>query len=950
MAYISPSELSSRMSQPCRALIHFNARSIRKNYDNITSLLSAIGHQFSIICISETWLCEYDRDLFKFPSYSSEYCHRIDDAHGGAAIFISSCLHYHRRLDLALSIPGCESVWIELHEPHFSQDSKNLVVACIYRSPSSSVMEFCLALGEALKTLSLEGKRVIILGDMNINLLDDTKANVSEYISCFSGYGYECLITAPTRVPLHGNGTIIDHILSNLISPPEAAVIEVPVTDHYPIYASIGISNNNKISRCFKNILNTASFINIIEQCDWSAVKKCNNAEIAYQQFSSIISNAVTAASTLVVSRKKYLVPINPWLTPNLLKCLRKKDNLYKKTKKCPFNVHLQKRYKEYSNTLGKLLKAAKLMYFEDKIKRAGNDVKQQWKTVNNFLGRTTVHSDITLIHSEKRVIDNPSDIANSFNDSFGIDIPQSTASLEHTCSRLPHSFFLYPTSPEEVFTVINSIRNTSAGLDKFFAADMKLIAHLICDALCHIINLVFGTGFFPTSLKKAKIIPVFKKGDKRLISNYRPIAIISFFSKVIEKLFAGRLRCYLDKFHILSNKQFGFRPGYSTELAMISLTEEIKYAIDSGSVVGGVFLDLSKAFDSISHDILFQKLQSIGVSGVPLELIRNYLRDREQVVYVSGTFSNPKTINIGVPQGSILGPLLFLIYINDLPQCLAHSSCILYADDTTILTTDKDVDSMLFKLNTDLINIVKWFNKNKLNINAKKSNFVVFSSPNRIIPRNPSVFVSDTQIHSTSSTMFLGVKLDEHLKFNSHVLELTRKAAYAIRIFLKVRPFFRFEILLSLYYAFFHSNIIYCISSWGNTYATHLSAIQHLQNQALRIITFSGFMSNASSLLCSHGILSVQKLAKYFLGILIYKYVNGKLPIPLLHSSQFPQSSSTRFAKANNFLLPKPRTNYGKFTTKFSSISLWNSLPLEIKNRSLEMFKKGLRSHLLNS
>lgn len=147
---------------------------------------------------------------------------------------------------------------------------------------------------------------------MNINLLDDTNANVSEYISCFSGYGYECLITAPTRVPLHGNGTIIDHILSNLISPPEAAVIEVPVTDHYPIYASIGISNNNKISRCFKNILNTASFINIIEQCDWSAVKKCNNSEIAYQQFSSIISNAVTAASTLVVSRKKYLVPINP--------------------------------------------------------------------------------------------------------------------------------------------------------------------------------------------------------------------------------------------------------------------------------------------------------------------------------------------------------------------------------------------------------------------------------------------------------------------------------------------------------------------------------------------------------------------------------------------------------------------------------------------------------------
>lgn len=349
-----------------------------------------------------------------------------------------------------------------------------------------------------------------------------------------------------------------------------------------------------------------------------------------------------------------------------------------------------------------------------------------------------------------------------------------------------------------------------------------------------------------------------------------------------------------------------------------------------------------------MNHHILFKKLNAIGITGPALTLIKSYLFDRKQTVCISGTYSEFKLTNIGVPQGSLLGPLLFLIFINDLPQCLKFSTGVLYADDTTIFTTDTNLESLIVKLSADSNNLTTWCRENMLTINSSKSRFIVFRSHHKIIPENCSICLNGNQLLCSDYGTFLGVELDKHLKFQKHISLLTRKVAFGIRILIKVRPYFGLKTLISLYYAFIHSHISYCISSWGNTYPTHLSPLQHIQNQAIRIITHSHFCCSSLPLLREHNILSVSNLVKYSLCIIAFKFFCGRLPIEIITANQLPLQSCTRFALHNNFLLPKAQTNYGKQAVHFSAAYEWNCLPDLTKSASnIYSFKNSLRAHL---
>lgn len=255
---------------------------------------------------------------------------------------------------------------------------------------------------------------------------------------------------------------------------------------------------------------------------------------------------------------------------------------------------------------------------------------------------------------------DNPESVADAFSNYFFKIFSEKHSSSCCNLQRSNHSFFLFPVSPDDVSTAIKSLKETGPGINKISARHLKLAVDIISEPLSIIINLAFKHGSFPTSLKIAKVLPIFKKGDKQSISNYRPICILSSLSKVIEKLLITRLNKYLNKFNILKPCQFGFRAGSSTNLAILSLSDFIKHSIDAGFVVGSVFLDFTKAFDTINHVILSKKLESYGITGPSLKFLNSYLLNRKHTVYISGSFSSTKTINQGVPQGSLLGPLLF--------------------------------------------------------------------------------------------------------------------------------------------------------------------------------------------------------------------------------------------------------------------------------------------------
>lgn len=596
------------------------------------------------------------------------------------------------------------------------------------------------------------------------------------------------------------------------------------------------------------------------------------------------------------------------------------------------------------------LLREAKKRYYENELTKHQGDPKKQWNLLNNFLNESSGNSPISEIIYNNISLQQPTSIANAFSDFFS-SIPTTQSGIPKcSVSRVASSFFLLPVTADEVCSVLLNLKNKCAGLDNISAYHLKLVARNISGILSDIINLMFQQGVFPKLLKKSKIVPVFKKDDKRTVSNYRPISILSSLSKVIEKLFVDRLSNYLSKFNILHPCQFGFRSGSSTSLALVSLLDYLKKSIDSGKFIGSVFLDFTKAFDTINHATLFNKLEAYGVTGAPLTFLKNYLHNREWSVYVSGASSETKLINQGVPQGSILGPLLFIIYINDLVDAIKSTHCVLYADDTTIIAAEDSLTALTLHLNNTFLDISKWCYENQLIINPAKTKFMIFRSAQRPLPFHQPLTLGPHSIPTCDTVIFLGVHLDCHLKFNLHTNHLRKKTSFGIRAIIKAREVFHINVLMSLYFAFIHSHIMYGIAAWGNTYDCHLSPIQNIQNQVIRIITNSSRYSSAGHLLQDNKILPVRKLFFYSIAVLLFQLRNALLPFEFIDSVFLQNNNVTRFAMNLNFLLPASRTNYGKMTTAYAAITFWNNMPLSVKTMpTLSSFKKSLKSFLLN-
>ena len=396
--------------------------------------------------------------------------------------------------------------------------------------------------------------------------------------------------------------------------------------------------------------------------------------------------------------------------------------------------------YNRYRNFVTKEIRNKKKLYYDQKFRELGSNMKGTWNLINGIMGRNNRETDehFHLLDNSGEQIDDSKLIANSFNNFFvsiGQQIldsfsPQNTNFLSYLTDNYLDSFFVSPVSANSVKKIILSLKNKSCNARVLPVTILKKISDILAPVLSELINKSLIQGKFPSILKDAIVIPVHKDGSKHNVNNYRPISILSTYSKIFEKVMYSQLSNYFEYKNIFNKNQYGFRSNKSTTQAMLSLLRDVYSSLDNENLYFSIFLDLKKAFDSVSHTILLSKLSHYGVRGAPLSWFRFYLSGRTQRVFVNGETSCKRAVTCGVPQGSVLGGLCFLIFFNDFHSASNYFNCTLFADDSTLSVKfpKQSLPEINLTINRHLISVNNWLYANKLMLNSNKTKFMIFS------------------------------------------------------------------------------------------------------------------------------------------------------------------------------------------------------------------------------
>ena len=626
-------------------------------------------------------------------------------------------------------------------------------------------------------------------------------------------------------------------------------------------------------------------------------------------------------------------------------------------------HLELTQEYEEKSKTLLKDLKKAEKDYYDAEFRKHKNDMKQTWKLINNVINRRK--NKVTMITKMKsengQIVTNQEQICNTLNKHFTTNGPNLAKNLpilkgvspkDYLPNKTSISLFMFPTSKDEIENLIDKLKlGKACGPDGINASFIKHGKTAISEILTKLINECINVGFFPDCLKRALVVPIHKKDDKDIPNNYRPISLLPCISKLFEKVIYKRIVDFCKSQKIISEKQFGFRNKHSTQNALTHLTDLIAEKMDNSETSIVVFLDLAKAFETVNHKILLEKLEHYGIRGIPLELMKSYLSGRKQSVKCGNHFSVYMDIECGVPQGSILGPLLFLLYVNDLPNIIDLSG-ILFADDTCVLSSSKSISIVINDTNEKLKRLDKWFITNKLTVNYTKTNYMVFSGM-RASVFNGTIRMGSCILSKVSSTKYLGLMIDDQLNWKAHVSYLRSKISSCSNIMYKLRYLVPLESCVSVYYSLFYSKTSYGIMSWGHAHHDVVNPIRIMQNKIVKTILFQPICTRIRPLFATLNLLNVNDIFKLEISKHVHKFLSNALPDVFINQYCLitnTRTVQTRAAGRNDIIMKRTKKDIGKRTSTVLGATIWNGIPQNIRTLSFHAFRKTYKTFLIEN
>jgi hypothetical protein len=944
-----------------------------------------------VIAIQEIWDLRYP-DLVPLDGFNPIiFKKRRDMRGGGVGFYVRNGL----KAELIETLSPFENKIIEAITIQLSYPSidKKVLLSCIYRSngpvagitASQQLDNFMEKFSLLLSDLNATNKTSYVFLDANINLLNLHNPDVSNYMNCILEKGFLQVITKATRIH-NDSKSLIDHVLSNSRSLNICSgTLISDISDHFftflmPNCAPVLMhSHRTIISRDF-SVVNLHEFRDQLEAADWNHVYNQLEVDTAYEEFWSTYNTLFN--QTFQLKRQRFNKNIHKkqkFMTNGLL-ISRKTKNILHKTSIANPTVENLSKFKNFKTVYQRVLRAAKKLYFTSKIEQNAKSPKKTWETLNEIMGKSKKMDNVDKINIEGNLESDPTEIANHFNRFFtavGSQISDSVLPI----NKNPEDFINYGrdvpdlllqnTTPEHIQKVIKNLQPKYSNDAQGVSTKMvKLIGKGISYPLAHIFNLSLRDGVFPNKLKLCRVIPIFKAGDPLECDNYRPISLLSSISKILEKIVSKKLIDHLLTNDLLYTHQYGFLPGRSTEHNLLQITNYISQALNEGNYCVGVFLDLKKAFDVCSHDILLKKLKKMGIRGVAYNWFKNYLSGRSQFVDINGNKSDPLSLDISVIQGSTLGPILFLCYINDFFAASTLFS-VLFADDATALGKGKILADLTNYINGELQKIANWFRVNKMAVNTAKTKFIVFRTrgkrvdPNHCnllfnnneigLPEDPSLIFPITRIHNEgaeTSFKLLGILFDEYLSFDSHINNICSKIAKSLFCLNRIKNFVTTPALKMLYYAMVHSHIAYCLNVYSCANSTSLNKIKLKQKQAIRIVCNAKYRDHTGPLFKQQKILPLDNLIRYSALKFMHKFSHGKLPFSFneMWTTNRQRNPDIVLRNADNYYVPPHNFATTKRFPFYTFPRIWNEADQSKFNPSLNVFLRNVKSAMFTA